>query len=464
MGHLGAKEAIDRLAERLDHLHVRAPLAPALRAILSELYTPAEAEVVAAMPGVPSPLGAVARATGRTGPELGALLEGLCRKGLVIDLWSERLNAYLFSPSPFVVGVFEFTMMRSGPDDDHRRRAALFHEYWQEFMAANFGPERRVALARTLPHEAALPEGSVEVLDYERASDLIGRARRFSVGICSCRHEKHHLGEKRCSVPLESCTALDHGADYLIRNGLAREISREEMLELVERSRALGLVMNADNVRSRGTFICHCCSCCCNLLLGLTRFGCPSTVVTSSFVAAVDPASCDDCGRCVRACPVKAITAGADTASVDGVGVDGVGVDGAGAGEPRPANASRGQLSAARGAGFPRVDADLCLGCGVCVTRCTRHALSLEPRRRRVLHPENTFERVILMALDRGTLEHLIFDGPNRNAPEFLRGFVGGFLRLGVVQQALLGDRLRSVFLRTITRLAGAGGKAAAEL
>jgi len=179
------------------------------------------------------------------------------------------VNAHLYSPSPFVVGVFEFTMMRSAPDDDHRRRAALFQEYWQEFMAANFGPERRVALARTLPHEAALPEGSVEVLDYERASDLIGRARRFSVGLCSCRHEKHHLGEKRCSVPLESCTALDHGADYLIRNGLAREISREEMLELVERSRALGLVMNADNVRSRGTFICHCCSCCCNLLLGL---------------------------------------------------------------------------------------------------------------------------------------------------------------------------------------------------
>lgn len=454
MGHLGAKEAIDRLAERLDHLHVRVPLAPALRAILSELYTPAEAELVAAMPGVPSPLSAVARASARTEPELGALLEGLCRKGLVIDLWSERLNAYLYSPSPFVVGVFEFTMMRSAPDDDHRRRAALFQEYWQEFMAANFGPERRVALARTLPHEAALPEGSVEVLDYERASDLIGQARRFSVGICSCRHEKHHLGEKRCSVPLESCTALDHGADYLIRNGLAREISREEMLELVERSRALGLVMNADNVRRRGTFICHCCSCCCNLLLGLTRFGCPSTVVTSNFVAAVDPASCDDCGRCVRACPVKAITPGADAA----------GADAASAGELRAAVATREPPAGARGAGCPSVDADVCLGCGVCVTRCTRHALSLERRRRRVLHPENTFERVILMALDRGTLEHLIFDGPNRNAPEFLRGFVGGVLRLGVVQQALLGDRLRSVFLRTITGLAGAGGKAATEL
>jgi ferredoxin len=198
------------------------------------------------------------------------------------------------------------------------------------------------------------------------------------------------------------------------------------MLELVDRSRELGLVMNAENVQKNTGFVCHCCACCCNLIGGITQLGYSRTVVSSSLAAEVDPEHCRGCGQCVDRCPFGAIAL--DT----------------------------GPIASDRRHGAARVDAQTCLGCGVCVPKCARHALRLVPRRQRVLHPETTFERVILMALERGSLQALVFDHPDGVTQEFLRGFLGGFLRLSPVKRALVGERLRSLFLGAMRRAARA--------
>lgn len=76
--------------------------------------------------------------------------------------------------------------------------------------------------------------------------------------------------------------------------------------------------------------------------------------------------------------------------------------------------------------------------------------MRLVKRKQRVLHPETTFERVILASLERGTLQNQLFDDPNRVTHRFLRGLVGGFLRLPPVKQALMSDLLRSRFLNVM--------------
>jgi Pyruvate/2-oxoacid:ferredoxin oxidoreductase delta subunit len=186
------------------------------------------------------------------------------------------------------------------------------------------------------------------------------------------------------------------------------------MKELLARSRESGLVLCADNVKNDVSFICHCCGCCCNVMLGVSRFGYPNMVVTSTYIARSDEDICLECGECAEACPVNAITNGTD--------------------------------------GPPVIDETVCLGCGVCALQCESEAMKLVKREQRVLHPENTFQRIILQSLEQGTLQNLLFSDPAKLTHGFMRGFVGGFLKLPPVKKALMSDTLRSSFLDFMSR------------
>ena len=97
-----------------------------------------------------------------------------------------------------------------------------------------------------------------------------------------------------------------------------------------------------------------------------------------------------------------------------------------------------------------KVDASLCLGCGVCALQCSTGACKLVQRGQRVIYPETTFERIMLQCLEKGTLQNQIFANPQRINEKFMRAFVGAFLKLPPVKKALLSDRLRSSFLNAM--------------
>jgi Fe-S-cluster-containing hydrogenase component 2 len=418
MGHLVGKDIYRRLGRKIDRQATRAPWNETLHELLRELYTREEADLVVRMPHGLSTLTRIERATGYDRPHLEQLLDGLCDKGLVMDL--EIQGRYRYTVSPLVIGIFELTMMRTGPDLDRKKLAGLFHRYMGPngvFHDANFARGESTTIMRALAYEGTVREDEyVEVLDYEKARSIIDRADRFSMGLCSCRHEKLHLG-CGCEAPMDNCSSMGYSADYLIRHDLAREVSKAEMLDNVERSRELGLVMNADNVQRNVTFICHCCGCCCNALAGLTEHGYTAAIVTSSYIARSDDTICKGCNHCEKACPIDAIAMVADD-------------------DPTSKRKKR-----------PFVDEDFCLGCGVCANACTTGAMKLDQREQRVIPPESTFQRVILSALDRGTLQYQLFDNPASGSQAFLRGLVGGFLKLPPVKRALLSDQLRSRFL-----------------
>ena len=420
MGHIVGKDLYKKLGEKIDNLTVKAPWNETLYNIFKELYTEDEADLIVKMPYVLSSFGRIQKITKIEPTKLRKMLDGLCAKGLVMDIWAN--GSYNYMISPLFIGIFEFTMMRTEGNLNSKEWAKLFHHYLHgEVYTANFKEGLKMSFARTLPHEGTiLDEDHVEVMDYEKATSLIEASNKFALQLCSCRHEKHHMGEKKCDDPLDICTSFGFGADFIIRNKLGKEVSKSEMLDHFARSKEKGLVLCADNVQKNITYVCHCCGCCCNILRGISKFGYPNVVMTSNYIAQIDEKLCIGCGKCAKACKIDAIQM---------VAIE------------KPENKKKRDA---------KINNDFCIGCGVCALSCPTKALKLVKRDKRVILPETTFERIILQSLAAGTLQNNIFDNPQSKTQEFMRGFVGGFLKIPSVKKALLSDALRSTFLATM--------------
>jgi len=263
MGHLRRlKDEYRALVDRLDRGTMALP-EPAdagawqgWREILEILYTPEEAALAAKLPARPTSLGKLALRLGLPEAELATRLDAMCDKGLVMDLVHSRTGERAYLLSPPVVGFFEFSLMRAKDSIPKKRMAEALHAYTHgdvTFAREAFG--RETVIARALVHESALADDPLpDVLDWERAAEVVGGASGWAVSLCYCRHKAEHVGEA-CGAEMENCLSLNRGAEFVVRRGFGRAIPREEALDVVARARAAGLVQLPDNVMHRPTFV-----------------------------------------------------------------------------------------------------------------------------------------------------------------------------------------------------------------
>lgn len=425
MGHLAGKKAYLDLQQRLDRMPVGAPAHKAFFELLEELFNEEECRVAAGIPLRLASLGAIARNAKLSEDATRKILDRLVTKGLVVDLpRDDRSTVYYLNPT--IIGFFEFSMMRIRDDIDQKKVAELMWTYMREDPELGFMrmlADGETFIARPLVNENALePEVWTEILDFDKASAIIDDAGSWAEGVCHCRHVKLHLG-KRCDYPLDHCLALGTGADYLIRAGIAKEISKERAMDVLVYAREHGNVQMADNVRNRPGFICNCCSCCCEMMEAFRTLPEMTKVISSNYLARIDGENCSGCGKCAKACPIDVI-------------------------ELLPAEAT---AKIPKRKKMAAVDAERCLGCGVCHAACDFDGLTLERAPQRIYTPDNVMEKIALQAIERGKLQELLFNDPGKLSHRTLGALLRTLAKLPPAKQALASRQLKSRFVSLMT-------------
>ena len=105
---------------------------------------------------------------------------------------------------------------------------------------------------------------------------------------------------------------------------------------------------------------------------------------------------------------------------------------------------------------FSKCDENTCLGCGVCYGACEYGGVTMKAREQRVYTPEDTFERIVAMAIERGKLSSLIFDAPDRFSHRAMAGLIHALEVSPPYKAAMAIKPLKSAFLNTIVNKARA--------
>jgi len=420
MAHHAVTSGYSRLVERLNRFPQGAPSSPLLFNILKILFHEREAELVSSLPIKPCTAQQAARIWKMDLASAQKMLDDLSARAILVDLDQNGQSFYCLPPP--IAGFFEFSLMRVRSDIDQKLLSELFYQYLNvedDFIRELFA-EGETRLGRAFVYEPALSdEHALHVLDYERTTEVIASATHRGVGICYCRHKMLHLG-RACNAPLAICMTFNSVAVSLIKHGNARQMDKEEGLDLLQQAYDNNLVQFGENVRERVSFICNCCGCCCEAMIAARRFAILHPVHTTNFIPKVNNEKCLGCGECVSVCPVEAMAL-------------------VSANDPQKQKKKRALLDESR-----------CLGCGLCVRSCAQGAVSLKTRGERVITPLDSTHRIVMMAIERGTLQDLIFDNRVLWNHRALAAVLGVILRIPPLKQALASRQVKSRYLESL--------------
>jgi ferredoxin len=342
-----------KLAVHLSTLGIGCPVREDMIDILKLNFDVTEAEVALALPTKVAPLHLA------TVDEIGSRVE-LAKEKLVTILNKLTQRGLLFSgstPSGEIgyalqqVGFgFPQTFFWKGEETPHAKAMAeLVAKYFNRQVTREAYASSDTKPFRYIPVNKSIQRDIQAVYPYDSMAQVIEKAKVIAVANCPCRVAARLLG-KSCSHPEEVCLKFDEMAEYVIINGLAREISKKEALEIISKSEEAGLVHFVDNALGDIKHNCNCCGCVCWNVGTIRRRKTPRDVLMATyFVRETDLDLCNGCGDCVEICPVAAVEI------EDGVAI---------------------------------VDEEWCIGCGLCVTCCRISAAALRPRSEKMPLPD----------------------------------------------------------------------------
>ncbi len=322
------------------------PICDELMALVRHMFTEEEAALVRHLS---SPRGktasAIAAAEHRPLAEVRPVLGRLADEKHIL-LTHGQGESKRYGLMPLVPGVFESVLVRTSLETLapwHRRFAELFEALFETGYLLDYA-EHDLPAVRYLPVGRTI-ENNSHALPSDRLAEVLDRYDLFALGLCQCRMTEGIVG-RGCERSMENCVAFGEGAEYVIKSGRMRQVTKQEVLAVKAEAEANGLVTfiaEADWGRGAGGASCSCCGCCCHALQTITKFNVPGLISPPHFTPRLDSAKCNHCAKCARNCPMGAIVV--DT----------------------------------KGKTFRHLP-HRCIGCGLCAAACDRQqALRMEP-------------------------------------------------------------------------------------
>jgi ferredoxin len=325
------KNVYRRLAQRLDAMPNGFPATESgieLR-LLAKIFTAEEAKVAATMTGTPESSSTIAAHLDLEFDTLGNILTEMVGKGLIFT--GMKNDQRVFGLRPFIVGIYENQLPRIDSE-----MAGLFEQYYQETQGLA-DILRSPSVHRIIPVEKSL-SFDLEIFPYERATELLEKAKSFGVRDCICRIQQHLIGHD-CGHPVEVCLVFSPFEGTFDKSEVDRALTKEEAKYILRQASEAGLIHSTSNNRDENFYICNCCTCSCGVLRGVAEFGHLTAAAHSDFRSIVNTDLCVGCGECVEHCQFGALTV------LNGICV---------------------------------VESDRCMGCGLCISTCPTDALQLK--------------------------------------------------------------------------------------
>lgn len=211
----------------------------------------------------------------------------------------------------YVPGVMEYMVANKENVTKYPVIAECFEEYTRKLgplLAGNLPVGTGVM--RVIPIESAI-DGDTRRASYEEITYLLNKHDVFSVADCACRTSMRVIGQGCGHTVEDMCIQLGPAAEYYIRTGRGKQITREEAIAICKQAEKEGMVHSIPNLSGPGKAlaICNCCGCSCFGLRNTTFYKNPD-FSRSNYVAVVDKEKCVACGECVENCQANAATLG----------------------------------------------------------------------------------------------------------------------------------------------------------
>ncbi len=301
--------------------------------VLKHLFTPLEAQIALKLDTIPEPVNKIYRHVKKivnSKENLKAHLEEMDKKGAIFGSGKGKRKYYRLQV--LVAGMYEFQINRLT-----KEFMSDFNQYIEEGFAEEI-TRTNIYQVRTVPVEKALNYRN-KVFLYDDIRRLIKKTNgKIGLADCICRKGQDLLGKpcKKTSLR-ESCLMFRRIADYYISHNFAKPISKEIALEILDKAENEGLILQTGNYQKL-SFICTCCSCCCEGLKMVKKFDSPAKFYTSSYYARIDYSLCKKCKTCINRCNMEAISFNNEKIYIN---------------------------------------KNKCIGCGICVVKCPSKAIEL---------------------------------------------------------------------------------------